>query len=278
LKLKPFVFAVALIFGVSLILFQKQLSHFLSATGSRGAGSPLAQIESFSGVVLLRAPHSLTSVEATPGDKIFDQESLEVPAASQATIKFLTGLTVSLSPDTVLHFELSDGIFVTFKKGDYKIVQSGQSSEKIYFIREGVVFDPMGRLVSKPITIQVKETSEGPQATHDTEGSDSSQVVPLENKRSEPLTDDQITRTLANLRGHFSTCYAQTLKDQPDAKGQFYFSTTIQNNGQTSQTRIIQSSLQNETLKECLVKAIGRAQFDSFKGDPIVVNFPIFLE
>ncbi|MGE3975353.1 MAG: AgmX/PglI C-terminal domain-containing protein [Bdellovibrionales bacterium] len=275
--MKQLIFASALIVGVGLILFQKQFSNYLSHSGNRDGRAPLAQVESFSGSLLLKLPKTLQTQEVNPGDQIHDQETLEVTSDSQATIKFPSGLTVSLLSDTVVYLEMADNIFVTFKKGDYKILQSGQSGEKVYFIREGVVFDPLGRNISKPITIQTEEVVE----------SKTTQISPLSTEPVKsnttlntpgPLTDEQITRTLANLRAHFSNCYAQLLKENPEAKGQFYFSTTIQGNGQTTQTRVIQTSLNNETLKNCLLQVIQRAQFDSFKGDPLVINFPIYLE
>jgi len=259
--MRNWLLVVGFLIGASIIAFHQQLIDFLKSREDHRA--ILAQISKSEGTVEIRDENQKT-MTLQVGSPIRDQDTVLVGGGHHANIKFNDGLEVELNPGSIAFFENSDrAIFVTLRSGGFKGIARGNQKEKVLFVKDGAVLDPLGRnIMQPPLKFEEEKSEPAPEPT----------------VASDTLTDAQITRTMAHLRSPLLKCYAATLKNNAESKGEIYLSFTIEPNGDVSLVKILQETFKDERLIKCVSEVIQRTRFDSFKGDPIVVNYPIYFE
>jgi TonB family protein len=261
---KQFIFAACFILGVSLILFQKPLLRFL--TSSHEERVTLAVLST--GEAEARDAQQTTK-SLSPSSAVHDQDTLTV-GSEPARVKFSDGLEVELEPGSIAFFENTDrGIYVSLRTGNFKGIAKGLGGERVLFVKDGAVLDPLGRNIAQP-PLKVRAAEE---STPEKQAPATAVAV-----SEDTLTDAQISNAMTNLRQPLLKCYAGELKNNPESKGQVYLAFTIEPTGTVSLVKILQESFKNETLEKCIIDVVQRAIFDPFKGDPIVVNYPIYFE
>lgn len=279
--------AVILVVGVALIVFQKSLVKLFVGPSKNLA--VLAHLENVSGEAFVKSADSNAEISVGKGDAIHDQDM--VSFGGIARIRFNSGLSVEVDAHSQLFFEVSDGIFVTIKSGNYRVAKTGSAEEKILFIRDGIVEDPNGRPAQTPLAIvaesgtekntekSVEKNPEMPAPESSAEASENPIVDEEKSlKASDTLSDEQISRIMMGQRSYFRKCYTQHLKTNPSATGQMYFSFVIAPQGSIGQIRPLKTTIPDTDLERCVTSVIERIRFASFKGDPIVVNYPIFFQ
>ncbi len=261
---KQIVFVLCFVLGLSLILFHKQIIGVLSSSQEQRA--VLAEVSKAEGAAEIKASNQDSSA-ASEGSLLHDQDTLSVTGGTPVRVKFNDGMEVELEAGSVAFFENSDrGIFVNLRTGSFKGIAKGAGREKILFVKNGAVLDPLGRNIMQP-PLKIEEPVQ--QAV---------KPPPEQPISEDSLTDTQIGHAMANLRQPLLKCYAGQLKANSKSKGEVYMSFTIERTGQVSLVRVLQDSFKDEQMSKCVTDVVARAHFDSFKGDPIVVNYPIFFE
>lgn len=263
MNLKHFVFAACFVVGVSLIVFHDRLTNYL--TSSTVSSALLATVSKMDGKAEIKNMEQKVR-EAEENKPIYDQETLTV-GGSPLRVRFSEGMEVELDAGAIAYFENTDrGVFVNLRSGNFKGIAKGSGKERVLFVKDGMVLDPLGRnIMQPPIKLEtkeetVKEKSLETAVTEDT------------------LSDVQITNSMAQLRQPLIKCYAGNLKENSNSKGEVYLSFTIERDGKVSLVRILQESFKDEKFSKCISEVIERAQFDRFKGDPIIVNYPVYFE
>lgn len=267
MALKQIVFVICFVLGISLILFHRQIIGLLSSSGE--VRVVLAEVSRVEGGAEVKNSNQ-KSITAEVGTPLHDQDTLSVSGGTPLRVKFNDGMEVELEAGSVAFFENSDrGIFVNLRTGNFKGISKGAGREKILFVKDGAVLDPLGRNIMQP-PLKIEEPL--PQVQKDG-------PKPVEQTVSEEtLTDTQIGNAMSNLRQPLLKCYAGNMKSNSKSKGEVYMSFTIERNGQVGLVKVLQDSFKDEQMTKCVTDVVARAHFDSFKGDPIVVNYPIFFE
>ncbi len=267
MKLKQLVFAACFLLGIAIILFHRQMIQYLS--GAQDNRVILATLAKSEGSVELKDSNQRVT-EARENTPIHDQDTLSLTGGDAVRVRFADGMEVELNPGTIAFFENSSrGTYVTLRTGGFRGIARGAGKEKVLFVKDGVVLDPLGRnLMQPPLKLEDKPVPDV-----------AAPPKPLDIPVSEDtLTDGQIANGMTNLRQPLIKCYAGNLKSNSKSKGEIYLSFTIEPMGMVAQVKILQSSFQDEQLSKCVSDVVMRARFDSFKGDPIIVNYPIYFE
>jgi hypothetical protein len=267
MALKQIVFVICFVLGISLILFHRQIIGMFSSSGEQRV--VLAEVSRVDGAAEVKNTNQ-SSTSAQVGTFLHDQDTLSVSGGTPLRLKFNDGLEVELEAGSVAFFENSDrGIFVNLRTGNFKGIAKGAGREKVLFVKDGAVLDPLGRNIMQP-PLKIEEPVQ--QAQID-------KPKPVEQTISEEtLTDTQIGNSMSNLRQPLLKCYAGNLKADSKSKGEVYMSFTIERTGQVGLVKVLQDSFKDSQMTKCVTDVVARARFDSFKGDPIVVNYPIFFE
>jgi len=260
--LKQTLFVFAFIVGVFVIIFHKPIIEGMRERLHRDSRPPLGKIESAMGPARLKGPMDLEPREVSNGHLVRSQDVLETTAPT--IISFMNGLKVELQTGTQIFFESIPNIYVTFRRGDFKLLEKSKTTEEVLFILNGQVINPEGRAGILPLRVQELKPSDSAQDAA--------------KKDSNYLSDEYISAQIANLRSAFAKCYALALRQEPEAKGFVHLSFLIENDGKVSQTKILKTDITNTAMETCLLKVINRIKFRSFEGDPLLVNYPLQFE
>jgi len=254
--------------GIALIAYQTSLVKWTKSSADLQR-PVIATVLNLSGEVRTKPNQVTESSAVSEGGKIFDLDTLEVSALSTAKIRFSSGLVIDVLADSTLFFESGESIFVTFRKGDYRVASKGQGGEKVLFVKDGAVVDPLGRTPQKPIvvTTEPKATPEKPLPQ-----------FPEAPAPADSLSDEYISSIMVSQKNFLNKCYASFLKENPNNTGELFLSFTITQTGNVRQVRVLKSSINDTRLQKCASDVVERTTFKNFAGDPIVVNYPIFFE
>ncbi len=116
-----------------------------------------------------------------------------------------------------------------------------------------------------------------------------SKVAPLsqepeEKKPSEtsshqgPLTNQEIEDVFLNHQRQFQNCWVQRLKDSPKLQGKAAFRITISPRGRVIESQLMNSTIDDTLMLQCLNSTLHRFVFREFRGDPIEVQLPLEFE
>ena len=92
------------------------------------------------------------------------------------------------------------------------------------------------------------------------------------------LSNQEIEEELSHLEKQFQNCWMQRLKDQPDLKGKVLFRLTLSPRGKINETQLVESTIKDTLMLQCLNSTLSRASFREFQGDPIEILFPLSFE
>ena len=267
--LRQLLFGVCFLLGLSLIIFHTNIIRFFN--GPKEERAVLAEVSKIEGAAEVKN-FSQNVVMAASGTTLHDQDTLTVSGGNPVRVKFNDGLEVEVEGGSIAFFENTDrGIFVNLRAGNFKGIAKGSGKEKVLFVKDGAVLDTLGRNIMQPPLKVEEPTPQNPQVGEKTE------KVP-ETFSVDTLTDTQIGNSMANLRQPLLRCYAGQLKGNPKSKGEVYMSFTIERSGKVNLVKVLQDSFKDDQMTKCVTDVVARAHFDSFNGEPIVVNYPIYFE
>ncbi len=94
----------------------------------------------------------------------------------------------------------------------------------------------------------------------------------------ETLSDSHIASVIREKRAFLNRCYAQHLRLNPEARGRIDTSLTIEPDGSISSARVVASTIADPSLQQCVITTLQRCRFKNFRGDAIVLRYPINFE
>ncbi len=83
-----------------------------------------------------------------------------------------------------------------------------------------------------------------------------------------------VQRGAADIR----RCYEAALREDPSTSGKIFVKWEFGEEGSVERARVEQSTLCNQSLERCMVRAVGEWRFDGPRGGRCVVNWPFVLQ
>jgi hypothetical protein len=273
-KVQNIVAAVLILLALLALLFQGQLWEWWQRFSLRYDKRPaIAEIVSLNKNVRFRLPESLTYYKAYADQPLHAKDTVSTDPDSSAIITFKSGLKVELEPNSLIIIEdYGSGpgaLELTFLRGGVKILSEGNGPKVKLKGTDVVKLDLSG-------LDRVKPTPPLTGIGLDDKKERRKQRKKKEEK--ETLSDSYIASVIRNQKTFLNRCYAQHLRLNPDARGRIDTSLTIEADGTISTARVIGSTIPDPSLQQCVVTTLQRARFRSFRGDPIIVNYPINFE
>jgi hypothetical protein len=238
---------------------------------------PLAEIKSLSGQVKFRLPESLTYFRARNSMTLRAKDTISTDQNSSAILEFKSGLQVELEPNSLIVIEDygsgSGSLELTFLKGGVKILNEGKN-------KVALGGDKLKKDQAIKLDLSMLEAAPTPNlgGIKLDEKKETKKAAVKKKTAKETLPDSYINSVIRAQRTFLNRCYAQHLRLNPEARGRIDTSLTIEDDGSISTARVIGSTIPDPALQQCVVTTLLRTRFRSFKGDPIIVNYPINFE
>lgn len=280
--------SIAVMIAVCVVALTLKDRHSLESFFRRESDlQVIAQLESFSGPIMIKKNNDLEY--SLIKDKQLIQNLSHIKSEhpdSWAQIRFTSGGEIEISGNSEIvieknnHIQIDKTVIVHLRYGTYKILERSENL---------VVFEPKDighstELISIP-QIQNKEMELFESEKFKTEQNNKLEVVTSafnklkKNKKNlNTLTNDEIQKVVQSKKGLFQRCYLQHLKSFPLSKGSLHISFTIEPSGEVSQTKIVESTLNDRTLHHCIRTVFSRSQFKKFNASPIIAQYPISFE
>lgn len=229
---------------------------------------------------------------------VFSGDRLEVDARSKANLRLNSKDEFELSALSAVSLQLwsdrdaNSPIYLSLMSGELELRQAGTKG-KAYVVREGRLYLPGQKASAKPLALTVLKNAPldmdlaepGPApASPSTDLSETPEAkeeeTPSASFGSEPetLANEYIDETIASRQNLLQKCWLARVKDDPNAKAQMVIQFEISRRGKVKDPRISESSLDDDTLKKCVIQVFERLSFRSFKGPEIALSYPLQFE
>lgn len=183
-------------------------------------------------------------------------------------------------------------VYVQWQLGQLDTLKTGVKG-KAYIIKEGRLYLPGQKPSNKALALTVLKS-----APLDMQLADAGQEeVPADFEKDSDVADDQgkdieqkfgpepdtlsneyIDEMIVSRQNQLQKCWLGRLKDNPSLKGQVLLQFEITRRGRVKDLRVADSTLEDETLKKCVVSVIERISFRPYKGREISLSYPINFE
>lgn len=100
--------------------------------------------------------------------------------------------------------------------------------------------------------------------------------APADNPKT--LTNNEIDAAIQQRQPQFLRCWTQRLKDNPGLVGKMDVQFEIFPRGKVQGVRVIDSTIEDDTMSRCIVSVLERIQFREFRGASITLTFPLKFE
>lgn len=292
--------AVALL-GVLILIFAEPAARWLASKRAERNGLVVGHIVLAEGLV--RRIHGsnidlIASPVSQPAD-LHDGDRIQTSVDSKAVIVLNSEDELDIPSGAVLQFQLWNAadsgspIYITSMLGEIGLRKSGVRG-KAYVVKEGRLYFPGQKPVQKamaltvlksaPLDLQLAENQaapgdfqgdKSPAAGEETAPSESAKTSAFE---PETLSNELIDQTIVNHQALLQKCWLTRLKDEAGLKGQVIVQFGITKRGKVKDAHVIDSSLNDETLKNCVLSVFERLEFQPFKGSEISLSYPITFE
>ncbi|MBN2493930.1 MAG: TonB family protein [Deltaproteobacteria bacterium] len=92
------------------------------------------------------------------------------------------------------------------------------------------------------------------------------------------LSQQVVGRYIERYWAQFKYCYERELARSPDLYGKITTTFTISGSGRVSEAQVLQSSMHNANVEQCLLRAIRRIRFPPPRGGgQVIVTYPFLL-
>jgi hypothetical protein len=291
-KIQNILATVVLVLALVALIFQNRIWDWWQERKLYTSDRPkLAEITELTHNVKVRLPESLTYYSAKKYLPLHDKDTVSTDASSTAVITFNTGLQVELEANSLITIEdatnSNGSLELTFLRGRVKVLNQGKgrglSLPPTALVKPKSVIEDEGPTIDLSMLDQTPTPSPTVAPTplprvdlEENRAKERAQTKRVEEK--ETLPDSYIASIIHNQRTFLNRCYAQYLRLNPDARGRIDCLLTIEPDGTISTARVVASTIPDPTLQQCVVSILQRAKFKSFKGDPIIVTYPLSFE
>lgn len=186
----------------------------------------------------------------------------------------------------------SAAVYLNWMAGPIEHRKAGVKG-KAYVVKDGRLYLPGQKptqkalaltvLRSAPLDMGLAESQSGSAANEfedSTEKESDGEEKPSEAFGAEPetLSNEYIDEMIATRQNQFQKCWLTRLKDEPDLKGKIVLQFEISRRGKVREIQISEATLNDETLKKCVIQVVERITFRTFKGPEISLTYPINFE
>ena len=226
-------------------------------------------------------------------------DRLEVDARSRAVIILNSSDEIQLGPLTAASLQLwnerdeNSAVYVNLLSGTSDLRKAGKKGQA-YIVREGRLYLPGQKATGKPLALTVlksapldlqfpDDTDRGQETTaadFDAEGALSDESAPAGEFGAEPdtLSNEYIDESISARQGLLQKCWLARVREHPDTKVQIVVQFEISRRGKVKEVKVADSSVNDDTLKNCVSQVFERITFRSFKGSEIALSYPIQFE
>lgn len=292
--------------GSATLFYHNEISEYLIGLFSDADERPIiAEAKQITGNAQFKLPKKLVYKKLREDQGLRYRDTIMTDANSSLEIHFKSGLALELEPNSLIVLEEpesgnGDDIVISFLQGNYRVIKD---NGKLKVKKQIPVVKPAP--ISVPVEMAAPEVIPEPEPQLEPETSQEAFVPPapieqadkviekekLEDlkqrmqkerqalrEQKEILPDDYIVNSISRQRSFFNRCYAQHLRLNPRASGQMMLSFTIESTGDVSKVNVVKSSIKDPRLQKCTASVIERVKFRPFKGDPMLVTYPIQFE
>lgn len=219
-------------------------------------------------------------------------DRIEVDAKSRALLVVNSQDEFDLGPLTAVSLLLwnerdpDSAIYLNVLSGDPELRKAGPKG-KAYVVRDGRLYLPGQKAVDKPLALTVLRNApidmqladeDTPAGDFETDRGDED-LTPTEfGAEPETLSNEYIDEIISARQGLLQKCWLAQVRGNPNAKAQMTVQFEISRRGKVKDVRVADSSVDDETLKNCVIQVFERLTFRSFKGSEIALSYPLQFE
>ncbi len=224
-------------------------------------------------------------------------DRLEIDAKSRAVVVLNSQDELQLGPLTAASLQLwnerdvNSAVYVNLLSGTSELRKAGKKGQA-YIVRDGRLYLPGQKATGKPLALTVLKTApldlqfaedseRGNTATEfDAETSLAEEPAPPGEFGAEPdtLSNEYIDESISSRQNLLQKCWMARVRENPNMKVQMTVQFEISRRGKVKEVKVADSSVNDETLKNCVSQVFERLTFRSFKGSEIALSYPIQFE
>lgn len=311
-----FIFVCCVTIGLSIVSFTPDFSQFMARyfhpEKQSELGAEIAKFTLSEGDRVWRRFHGRPrNARLLKSGSIHHQDQVLVDKKSSLSLSFPNGTELRLLENTKAIVELwnpndtNSPVYLTILFGDFELLRDGAKG-KLFIIKDRQLFSPSFRPKKKGFELTFKSSEIGiarPEINPHAEGSKANnpdEEIEREQAASQPaepaptkeplpsstaassipdtLTNSYIEDTIVNQRGQFQKCQANSIRETGPVIGQVVISFTIDPGGKIDDAKILQTTIENQQLLNCLLSVFRNTPFQAFKGQPITRSFPLTFE
>lgn len=312
-----FIFACCITIGLSVVSFTPDFSQFMARyfhpEKQSKLGTEIAKYTVSEGDRVWRRFHGRPrNTRLLKSGSIHHQDQLLVDKNSSLSLSFPNGTELRLLESTKAIIELwnpndtNSPIYLTILFGDFELLRDGAKG-KLFIVKDRQLFSPSFRPKKKGFELTFKsseigiarrelnpnpeEESKAENPNDDIEGEEAApqpaaaaptkEALPsstVANAIPDTLTNSYIEDTIVNQKSQFQKCQANSIRETGPVNGQVVISFTIDPRGKIDEVKVLQTTIENQQLLNCLLSVFRNTPFQAFKGQPITRSFPLTFE
>ena len=253
----------------------------------------VAEVVSTSGRTFMRKAGNGSFSDLDGDMPLYQRDEVKTEKASRIHLKFPSGYEIEILEESQAILDIWSAqndrrpYYISFLRGDYRILQTGQLGE-LYVVLDDEVFTPENRPsnsdkgfqisteVQTPTTKTEKATDTLPDTvTADPKNYKTATPDKLKNQGTETLSSAYIESIFMSRSALFRRCQLTSLRDNKMAIGNMLFSMVIKPNGRVRDVKVVQNNLNNNSLESCVSSVIERTKFKAFSGAAISLSYPL---
>ena len=292
-----FVFTLALAAG--LLFFSKPIAEYFARSVARKATEAsqpkqVAQVVEVIGVASVKKSFSNKQV-ALENQKLpyilHHQDKLQLMSGSLVRILLSSGAEIVFNENSeafIEYFNPTDilsPVYIFVRRGELEVKNAGVPG-RLFVVKNRKVLSPAqlqtaGKPRLKTVTVDSSPSQPTPTPVAEQEearppsvrGEHNNPILKVGGK--ETLTNDYIEARLASQFSQFRRCQINSLRDRENAVGRLTYSLRIDSNGKIGEARLVSATANGSLLQSCVKDVLARVAFRPFKGDAILINYPI---
>ena len=305
--------AGALVGAVSFLIFAKPIStsivSFFFKPKSSISRPSIATIDSSIGSVVKKSLHENHFKKVTGDTPVFHLDQIKVEADANTQVSFPSGWSLLLNPNSLVIIEqyrpgkADSPLLISVVRGTYQLLEKGLPG-LLFVTKNQKIFSPerMPPTLERPL-VDSTATLKNSRLTKDNSSKKISAIDEAPADLNLPITEnakplpsamvngnlpDKISQehyeTLSNTyiekvfqaqAGAMRRCQMNSARDEKNIQGLLLLSVTILPNGKTENVKVLQNTLANPSLEQCVTSVVSRTYFKQFEGLPISLTYPL---
>jgi TonB family protein len=226
---------------------------------------------------------------------VVDSDRVETGGDGAATIALKTLDELKLGAHAAVSFEVWDErdpnspVYVHVLHGEVES-KAGGVRGRAYLVREGRLYAPGQKpgVKQPPLLItrstagrdEAKTAAPSPALPESTATRDDLDTPATATTARDPetLANEYVEEMISSRGSLLQKCWLSRLKDKPKLKGKLTVQFEINRRGKVREASIVDSSLNDEQLGQCVATVIERIPFRGFTGPEISIAYPISFE